>query len=154
MQHIMYINISECICMYYVCISSWLTLVITLTLVCQNVLNIISSTSVSRSIHIPNHSHMNVCCVTILCLFFIQPFSSHFCMVAQFYVHYVIVVIFIIGYTHQVRKSSIWKNVCIIVQWTVSITEERGTEFFSVREWFRFMQGRLVWTLRTLKGFR
>jgi hypothetical protein len=149
----MYINIYD-----YICISSWLTLVITVTFVCQNVLNIISSTSVSRSIRVPNHSHLNVCCVTILYLFFVQPFSSHFCVVKQFYVHYVIVVIFILVYTHththQVRKFSIWKTVCIIVQWTVSVTEEQGTDFFPpVTEGFRFMQVLLVWTLWTVEVF-
>jgi len=98
---------------------------------------------------------MNVRCVTILYLFFIQPFSSHFCMVTQFYVHYVIVVIFIILCTHQVRKFSIWKTICITVHCTVYMTEAQGTDFFfSVTEGFRFMQVLLVRTLWTVKVFR
>ena len=84
---------------------------------CQNALNIISSTSVSRNIQILKHSHVNVMlCNSFIPVIFIRPSSSHFCIVTQFYVHCVIVVIFIILYTHQVRKFSIRKTFFMTVQ--------------------------------------
>jgi len=128
-------------------------LVITVTFVCQNVLNIISSTSVSRSIRIPNHSHLNVCCVTILYLFFCStPFLflrgntilRTLCHCCDFYhsVHTPSTEI-------QYLENRLYN--CTVNSLYNGRTRNRSPP---VTEGFRFMQVLLVWALWTIKVFR